>query len=613
MDQTLPNSAPITGLRGTAGAAPTFDEPRTMTGAEVLTGILEAAGITHVAGIPGHTVGDFALAAGASTVLKPILVRNEATGAFAADVYFRISGRLMANFTHAFPGAGNALTAVSNAYADFSSMFFIAGNTASAGIGRGGYQELSRQINDDLTQLIRPTVKRVWQPRTAGDLASNALAALREATSGRPGPVALNVSQEVWSQQVTVPGALDFARFTFDARPRPDSGSVERAAALLAGAKRPVILAGNGVNLGRARLQLQALAEALRIPVATTVSGKGCFPENHPLAVGAAGWTGTGSANEATRSADVILVLGARLAETTASSWVSGATFSPGTCMIQADIDAAGIANAYPVDQALVGDLRSTLDDLLAAMQGRRMGELDGWHGHLTQARSSWAATAAASRVPGKIGAIGTGAVVQALRAAFDAPINIVNDCGKHHKWIAQQFEAREGDYVVSSMGGASMGIGLAGAIGAALARPEVQTIAWLGDGGLAMSLAALPTVAEYRLPIITVVIDDGAYGVVHNTQMAQVGRTAFADFNGSGGYPDYRLDFTAIALGCGIPARTVADPAELDAAFAWAKQQKGPALLTILSDMQSVHPSGGGQMKALDDRSRPLVWAGTR
>ena len=582
---------------------------RKMTGATVLTTVLEQANIRVVSGIPGHTIGDFALALGENRSFTRIAPRHESTAAFAADVYFRVSGRLMAAFTHAFPGAGNALTAVANAYADYSSLFFIAGNTASASIGRGGYQELSRQINDDLTQLIRPTVKRIWQPRTAGDIASNALAALREATSGRPGPVALNVSQEIWTQEVDAPSTLEIAKFIFDARPRPDSQSVERAARLLAGAKRPVILAGNGVNIGRARAQLRALVELLAIPVATTASGKGSFPENHPLSVGVAGWTGTGTANEATRSADVILVLGARLSEATASSWAPNATFSTRTRIIQADIDLTAIANAGPVEEALVGDLRSTLDDLASVMRGRKGADLSTWYNHLNDARSAWEKTAAASQELGLVGAIGTGAVVQALRKSTDRPMNLVNDCGKHHKWIVQQFEAREDDYVVSSMGGASMGIGLPGAIGAALARPEGRTVAWLGDGGLAMSLSALPTVAEYRLPIVIVVIDDAAYGVIRNMQMAQTSRTAFALFDGSGTNPDYRLDFAAVANGCGIPGRTVTDPAELGAAFAWAMEREGPCLLNILSNIESVHPAGGGMLRTLDDRSRSLVW----
>jgi acetolactate synthase-1/2/3 large subunit len=586
-----------------------------MTGAEILTSILAEAGISVVSGIPGHTVIDFALAVSAKKDAKQdtftqLLVRHEATSMFAADVYFRVSGRLMAPFTHAFPGAANGITAAANAYADYSSLFWILGNTASVGIGRGGYQELSRQIDDDLTQLVRPAVKRVWQPRTAADLAHNALAALREATTGRPGPVALNVSQEIWSQEVDVPGPPNVAGYVHATRPRPDATSVESAARLLAGAQRPVILAGNGVNLGRARVQLRVLAETYGIPVATTSSGKGAFPENHSLSVGVTGWVGTGTANEATRSADVLLVLGARLAEPTASSWVSGATFSPSTKIIHADADVTGIANAYPVEEALIGDLRSTLDDLHAALKDVTIADLDGWYKHLDGARSQWQSVAAASQTAGSPGAIGTGAVVQALRKAYPGPINMVNDCGKHHKWVIQQLEAREDDYIVSSMGGASMGIGLAGAVGAALARPEAPTIAWLGDGGMSMSLAALPTVAEYNLPIVTVVIDDAAYGVVHNTQMAMAGRIAFADFDGSGQNPNYRLDFTKVAEGCGVPGRTVSDPAELDAAFEWASTSGGPAVITVLSDMGSVQPSGGGQLRPLEDNSQRLVWS---
>ncbi len=580
-----------------------------VNGAEVLVSLMEEAGIDVVAGIPGHTVGDFALAVGRSLKIRSLLVRHEATATFAADVHYRVSGRLMGAFTHAFPGAANGLVGVANAYADYSSMFYVSGDTASVGMGRGGYQELSRQINDDVGQLIRPAVKRLWEPRSAGDMASNAMAALREATSGRPGPVSLNVSQEVWSQEIEVAAMPSLRGFSFESRTRPDSDAVERAVELLLSAERPVILAGNGVNLGRARQQLRLLAETYELPVATTASGKGAFPEDHALALGVAGWTGSGLANEAMRSADIVLVLGARLAETTASSWTPGATFDIAkTRLIQADVELTAIANAYPVEEALLGDMALVLEDLLSAMSGRSTRNLDKWRSHLEDARAAW--TKNASVVPGTRGAIGTGLVTQSLRNAFDGPINLVSDCGKHHKWIVQQFEAREDDYVISSMGGASMGIGLAGAIGATLARPEASTIAWLGDGGMSMSLAALPTVAEYRLPIITVVIDDASYGVVANAQMAQAGRTAFSVFDGSGENPDYRLDFSAVAEGCGIVARTVEDPASLDDAFAWARSQEGPSLLTIKSDRSSSHPSGGGELHPLADNSRQLTWA---
>ena len=258
---------------------------------------------------------------------------------------------------------------------------------------------------------------------------------------------------------------------------------------------------------------------------------------------------------------------------------------------------------------ALIGDLGSTLDDLLDAVgDGTGFGAVE-WIADLQATRERWEDTVRGSQGSGEPGAIRTGAVVAALRRAYPGPINLVNDCGKHHKWILQQLPTVEDDYIVSSMGGASMGIGLAGAIGAHLARPETPTIAWVGDGGLAMSLAALPTIGEYRLPIVTVVIDDASYGVVHNTQIAQVGRTAFADFDGSGANPGYRLDFEQVAEGCGVSARTVRDPAELDKAFAWARDLGGPALITVISEKSSVQPGGGGVLRPLQDESRTLVW----
>ena len=581
-----------------------------MTGAEVLADVLQEVGVEYVAGIPGHTVNDFALAVGASKGLRPILVRHEATATFAADVYFRISGKPMVAFTHAFPGAANGLVGLANAYADYSAVIHVGGDTASAALGRGGYQELSRQFNGDTAQLLRPVTKRVWQPRSASDIAQNAVAAYITAVSGRPGPVSLNVPQEIWSEDAGSDGAPDIAGFAVRGKSRPDQSAVERTATLIGRAARPLIVAGNGVNVGRARAELMTLARENGIPVATTAVGKGAFPEDDPLSVGVVGWTGSGLANAAARAADLILVLGARLAETTASSWAHGATFNPGaTTFVQADIDQSAIANAYPVAEALIGDMTNVLADLELSLASSTRPDLADWRGQLSAERASWAQTALASRAPGTTRSIGTGAVVCALRRSSAEPLNLVNDCGKHHKWIVQQFEARKDDYVVSSMGGASMGIGLAGAIGAALARPQVRTVAWLGDGGLSMSLAALPTVAEYRLPITIVVIDDAAYGVVANMQMNQKGRTAFSVFDGSGTNPDYRLDFAAVARACGIAARVVADPGELTSAFGWAMQQDGPSLLNIISNRQSVHPAGGGVLQPLAQNARELMW----
>jgi acetolactate synthase-1/2/3 large subunit len=204
--------------------------------------------------------------------------------------------------------------------------------------------------------------------------------------------------------------------------------------------------------------------------------------------------------------------------------------------------------------------------------------------------------------------------VVDSLRQATAGQnVSVVCDVGKHHKWVAQQFEARYGDAVVSSMGAATMGIGPCGAVGASLARPEAKTVAWTGDGGLSMVPFVLPTVAEYKMPIVFVVIDDGAYGAVANIQQARFGRTVYSEFTGNGTNPDYKLDIARLSEACGIPARRITEPADIDRAMAWAFEQNGPALIDVIVDRKSVAPDGGGS-KLAEIWEHPIhPWAARR
>jgi acetolactate synthase-1/2/3 large subunit len=329
--------------------------------------------------------------------------------------------------------------------------------------------------------------------------------------------------------------------------------------------------------------------------------------------LGVVGWVGTSAANLATREADLVVTFGARLTETTSSSWQPGVTFDfERSSLIQVDTDADAIANFYPVDQAVVGDARLTLLDLLTASEGEAPVDRSAWLELLQREKASWAQVVASSQAPGSRGAIGVGAVVQSMRRAYSSPLNVVCDVGKHHKWIVQQFDAREDDYVVNSVAAGTMGIGPAGAIGAALARPEARTIAWTGDGGMSMTLPVWPTVAEHQLPITYVVANDQAYGAVANIQQEQFGETMFSEFHGGGSNPGYTLDLAAVAQACGIPSRVVEDPAELDDAFAWAHGQQGPSVLDVRIDRRSVVPSGGGRYLHALWENRPIPWAGT-
>jgi len=565
-----------------------------VTGAKLLTSVLADAGVEVVAGIPGHTILTFANAVPEQPALRPLLVRHEAIASFAADVYFRLTGRLMAVFTHSIPGAANAAVGVATAYADSSAMLVITGETAKASLGRSAYQELARGYDGDTAQWFRHITKKAWQPQTALQIVEDALRAIKIATSGRPGPVVLDVFQDLWDEQVEVPELPSAAGFLVRDETRPTTASVDRAADILRKAERPLIVAGNGVNLAHAQAELVALAEATNTPVATTVTGKGAFPEDHRLSLGIIGWVGTEPANHAGKNADVIFSIGSRMTESTTSSWQRGITFQlPGQTLIQSDIDVGEIANVFPVDAALVGHAREVLCDVREAT-GTVADHLD-WLRELAEHKKTWAAVREAN-ARDESSPIKVGRVVDSLRCALgDTKVNLVCDVGKHHKWVAQQFEARAGDAVVSSMGAATMGIGPCGAVGAALGRPESKTIAWTGDGGLTMVPFVLPTVAEYKLPIVYIVIDDGAYGAVANIQQARFGRTVYSEFTGSGANPGYMLDVSRLSQACGVPSRKVTDPRDIDRALAWVMEQDGPALLDVIVDRKSVAPDGGG------------------
>lgn len=575
-------------------------EPITATGAQLMARILREFGVEVVAGIPGHTIFPFANAVGHEPGLRSLLVRNEAAAAFAADVYYRVSGRLMAVFTHSFPGAGNVVAAVANAYADSSAMLLIMGETASPVLGRGAYQELSRQFEGDTSQLMRHSVKQIWEPRSADEIVEKTIRAIRTATSGRPGPVGIGVRQEVWEQEVRLPGLPEAGAHLFGSDSRPSAEAVERAAELIRQSERPVLVAGNGVNLARARSELRRFAELTGIPVATTVTGKGAFPENHPLSLGVIGWVGTTPANWCGRNADLIVSIGSRMTESTTSSWVPGVSFDlPGATLIQADIEPLEIGNPYPVDVPLVGDAKATLTDLTAAVEDRGKPVPDTrWSAELAEIKTRWRETVAAAQEEQYGLEPSVGPVVKAVRNRFrDTPVNVVGDVGKSHKWLVQQFEAHDDDYVVSSMGGGTMGIGPSGAIGAALGRPDARTIAWVGDGGMSMSMYAWPTVAEYQLPITYVVIDDNSYGAIANIQEDRFeGNYVYSLFDGSGSNPGYRLNLTDTARACGLAARSVDSAADLEAAVAWAHSHTDePTVLVVKASRRSEIPNGGG------------------
>lgn len=581
-----------------------------MRGADIVAELLARLGVRYVSGIPGHTVIDFVDAVfERQDRLKALLPRNEETASYAADAFYRVSHQPMAVFGHISVGSANLLTGVANAAMDSSAMIVITGEVWTRNQGRGAYQELSLDRDAGTPEMFRGSVKRSWQVNRAEKLPEIVLKAYKLAVTGRPGPVHLDITQDAFSECVEVELPEHVQAFLPAGRPRGDAEATAHAVEVLLSAQRPAILAGGGVLLAEATSELMELAELLQAPVGTTIMGKGAIPEDHPLAMGIVGWVGTLPGNQAMRDCDVLLALGTRFSETDTSGWTPGKPFAiPPTRLVHVDIDPNEIARYYPVEVGIVGDVRAVLRDLVVGLRARlgdRKLEHREWLRGLEQARVAWHQESIpfleSDAVP-----VNPGRLVSELRRALPRDGIVVCDVGNAHKWLAQQFTVYQPRTVLSTMGGAAMGFGPSGAIGAQLAAPNQQVVCWVGDGSMSMSLHALPTTIEHNLPIVFVVVNDNAYGAVKRPQDARFGpgRNLFSLFRKESGEP-YRLDFAAVARAMGMEAERVSRPEEIAPALQRALSRRRPYLLDVDAELNTYVPMSGGGAFVLPPRER--------
>src|SRR5918993_1738318 len=338
-----------------------------MTGAMFMSQCFRQEGVTKVFGQCGHT--NYALIDACHRLgIEYVSFRHEQMAAHAADAYFRVSHRLAVVNVHLSPGMTNAITGAITAAADSTPMLVVCGNTPSYHHAREPHQGIRFHADASQGDIYRPISKRVWRIDDAKYLPDVMPRALNLAQPGRPGAVLLDVPMDVFSQQLTAEPVTIARRPNFE-RCVADPAGVALAAELLVQAKRPLIFAGNGATLSEASGELQALAEMLSIPVATTLMAKGVFPEDHRLSLGMTGIWGTRVANELARTADIILAVGTGFGEADCSSWNPAYTFAiPPTKLIQIDIDPQEIGKIYPVEVGLVGDAKATLRDLSRAL-----------------------------------------------------------------------------------------------------------------------------------------------------------------------------------------------------------------------------------------------------
>lgn len=556
-------------------------------GAEIILDHLVERGVPYLIGLCGH--GDVALMDAAldrKDEIPTVSTHNEQTAGFMADAFYRVSGQPVATFTSCGPGSVSIQAAIACAMADSSAVFAITGNVPTQQFNRGPFQELGYQYQADFVTAMRPYVKRSYQATRADMLPDMMRLAYANMLTSRVGPVHLDVPFNVFAEKAPADKPAGLAA-GHDLRSQGAPAAVEQALDLLLAAKRPLILAGHGCTLSHAGRALVAFAEALGIPVATTPQGKGAIDENHPLSLGPTGRDGVYPANRASRGCDVLLALGTRFGDRGTSGWIEGATHSiPPTRLIHVDQDPGQINKNYPAAVGIVGNVTLVLEQLAAALRARgpREPRLDPeWEQSIARWRGQWVDAIGASALSDAV-PVHPDRFVAELQRATPADAIVLTDIGAHHSWMVQKWKVPAGGRMLQSGGFASMGFGVAGALGAKLARPEKPVVAVVGDGGFLMHSNVVATAVEYDLPVVWLVWNNCGYVSIRDIQTGFFGKDReFATrFRRQRTGELVSTDFAMLARSMGAEGHRVERPGDLGAMVRAALESGRPTVLDV-------------------------------
>jgi acetolactate synthase-1/2/3 large subunit len=570
-----------------------------MNGGELIVEYLAREKVPYVFGLCGHgNVGLLDALYDRTDAIRTISTRHEQTAGHMADAYFRVAHRPVATLTSCGPGSANLPIALACAFMDSSALLAITGNIPTSQFNRAAFQETYRHFQADFPSVIRPYVKRSWQPTRTDMLPTALRQAFATMLGGRPGPVNLDVPFNVFKEPADVelsePGDW---RAGISSRSGGDPEAIRRAVELLRDARRPLIYVGHGVTLSEGTAELTAVARRLRIPVIFSPHGFGTLDMTDPLALGFVGRNGVFHANEAARTCDVLLALGVRFDDRSSSSWIPGYSFNiPPTRLIHVDIDAEEIGRNYPVHLGIVGDARTVLRQLLDATETTRPGAAarDAWLADIAKWRAQWEGFIAPQR-DSEVEPIHPQRVVQALRAVMPDDGIILPDVGVHHNWIVQFWAARRPQTLLNSWGFGAMGFGVCGVLGAKLAAPDRPCVAVCGDGGFMMRPDVLCTAVEYDIPAVWVIWNNFAYGGIRDIQMGMLAKREIA--TSFVREKDGRLinpDFVALARACGADGIRVERPGDLAGALEHAIRADAPFVLDVHVD-RDIRPPGVG------------------
>ncbi len=540
-----------------------------LTGGQIVCESLIREGVDVLFGLPGGAILPLYQTLPEYPQLRHILVRHEQGAAHAADGYARVTGRPGVAWATSGPGATNLITGIATAQMDSVPMVIITGQVSRAAIGSDAFQET------DTTGITLPITKHNYLVMHASEVATAIKEAFHIASTGRPGPVLVDIPKDVFQEETEFeyPDTVDLAGY----KPRVEGhvAQIKKAAKLIAEAKRPVILAGHGVIFSGAYDELRELAEKAQVPVITTLLGISSFPDDHVLCVGMPGMHGMAYASLAIEEADLLIALGMRFDDR-----ITGKTsaFALGSKKIHVDIDPSEIGKNVKVDVPIVGDLKHVLQKMNRYVAPathlewiQRIEELKKDHPSMNIRETD-------KLLPQFI--------IRELSNATNGEAIVVTGVGQHQMWAAQHYTFNEPRSFVTSGGSGAMGYEVPGAMGAQVGRPDKTVWSVAGDGGFQMTMAELATLVENRIPVKFAIMNNGYLGMVRQWQEFFYDRSYVAT-----SYTN-NPDFVKLADAFGMLGIRVTDKTQVRTAIERAMEYDGPALIDfVVEEEENVYP----------------------
>jgi len=572
-----------------------------MKGGELIAEYLVKQNVPFVFGICGHgNVGILDALHQVRDKVTMISPRHEQCAGHMADAYFRVKHQPVATLTSTGPGSANMVMSLATALADSSAFLAITANVPTSQHNRAPFQELYAHNQADFAQVLRPVVKRSFQPSRVDMLPLALRQAFDTMVTGRPGPVNLDIPYNVFQEEADVE-IPPVSHVHGSHRPGASHEDITAALDLLANAKNPVFFIGHGATLAEAGPEISALQHQLGIPTITSPNGMGCVPADDPLTLGFIGRNGAYPANQAGRFADLVICIGTRFDDRSSSTWHPGYSWNfPSTRLLHVDIDPTELGRNYPPTLGVIADAKVFCTQLLAGLGSRKDIRRDNyavWREKIAGWKAEWE-----HFIRPNFSAITTPIrpeyVVGALQDVLPDDVILTLDSGVHHNWFMQFWKPKRSQSMLNSWGYSSMGFGVCGVLGAQLAAPERPCVAVVGDGGFMMAPYVVATAVEYELPCVWIVWNNFAWGAIRDLQYGlfdgrELGTAFYKGKQGPGG-ERYNPDFAAWARACGADGMTVTRSEDLRGAVELAVKNRRPCVIDVHIDSEVRPPSTG-------------------